>query len=56
MEVTQKEIEAAALAVGRLVWHKPAVRRLCVSLDTKNGLGSFTDFQGGYTTSPISIT
>lgn len=38
----------------RLVWHRPELKRLSVSLDTRQGLGSFTDFAGGYSTTPIA--
>lgn len=29
-----------------LPWHRPAVQRLAVSLDTRQETGSFTDFDG----------
>ena len=31
-----------------LPWHKPTVQRLAVSLDTRAEVGSYTDFEGGY--------
>lgn len=37
-----------------LAWHRPQLQRLGVSLDTSNQTGSFTDFEGGYSTVMIA--
>lgn len=36
----------------RLPWHKPAVERLVVSLDTRTGTGSGTDLRAHEVTIP----
>ena len=38
----------------RMPWHRPEVSRLNVTLDTREGVGSYPDFLGGEATSPVS--
>ena len=42
MDLTELDY-TSELALGRLPWHKPEVRRLTVSLDTRDGQGSQQD-------------